>query len=141
MEDLEQGLRKIGPRYSSIDDQRERMIRLLRNGQVKIMRSPPVNPNIPGLRLRGKKVPVTGRWWRPFFSYERNGILNWGVSMNYARVLFPIPPMFYILYCLLPAMYGVTDERESMNYQWEVIYPKMGLDRGYYAESVITRLA
>lgn len=142
MEDIELGLRKIGPRYSAIDDKRERILRLLRNGQVKIERPPPVKMNIQGLRLRGSRPrPVTNRWFRPFFSYERNGILNWGVSMNYARALFPIPPMFYLLYCLYPAMTGVTNERESRNFQWEVIYPKMGLDMPPYTDNTITRIA
>lgn len=142
MEDIEQGLRKIGPRYSAIDDKRERVLRLLRNGQIKLEKPSPVKMNIQGLRLRGSRPrPVTNRWFRPFFSYERNGILNWGVSMNYARFLFPIPPMFYLVYCLLPAMHGVTYEREYNNFQWEVIYPKMGIDNLPYSDSTITRIA
>ena len=34
MEDLEQGLRKIGPQFSEIDEKRERMLRLVRSGQA-----------------------------------------------------------------------------------------------------------
>ena len=105
------------------------------------MRKPEVRLNIQGLRPRGRRIPVTGRWWRPFFSFERNGILNWGVSMNYARFLFPIPPMFYLVYTLLPAMHGVVYERENENYQWETVYPKLGHDRPYYADVTITRIA
>ena len=60
-----------------------------------------INQDIPGLRKKPKAFglkPTNTRWWASFTSYERNGILNIGLSRNWTRIAFPILPLFFYFY-------------------------------------------
>ena len=60
-----------------------------------------VNMDIPGLRK--KKVPFSNkpnnrRFMASWISYERNGVLNVGLSRNWTRLAFPLIPLFLFVY-------------------------------------------
>ena len=70
-----------------------------------------VNMDIPGLRK--KKVafstkPNNRSLWQTFSSFERNGMVNIGLSRNWPRLIFPMVPMFFFMYMLQPAIHGVV---------------------------------
>ena len=85
--------------------------------------------------------PSSFRWYQSFTSYERNGILNLALSRNWVRVVFPLVPVFYMVYMMQPVIHGHTYVMHYNNYQWESIYFKYGGNRPVYTDNTITRLA
>ena len=95
------------------------------------------NTDIQGLRKRkvvwGKNV-ANRRLWDPFSGVFRNGILNIGLSRNYVRLMYPMVPMFLMIYLMQPVIYGVIDLKYKNNYQWEGIYHKFGSTKLPYCD-------
>ena len=103
-----------------------------------------INQDIPGLRKKKTAFspkPANSRWWAPFSSYERNGILNIGLSRNWVRLCFPIVPMFLFTYMWMPVIHGTIYINHFNNYQWEGVYYKYSGNRMVYVDNTITRLA
>ena len=102
------------------------------------------NTNIQGLRKRktpwGRNV-ANKRLWDPFSGVFRNGILNVGLSRNWARLVYPCVPMFLMIYLMQPVIYGTIDLKYNNNYQCEGIYHKFGAIRMPYVDQSVTRLA
>ena len=103
-----------------------------------------LNMDIKGLRK--KKVafrakPNNKALWASLGSFERNGMLNVGLSRNWPRFAFPLVPMFLFFYSLQPAMHGTTYIQAYQNYQWETVYHKFGSNRIIYVDNTITRIA
>ena len=92
MNDLRQTLPKIGPQHSSIHEKQAEIVKLIKNYEIKPQMHCMVNQNIPGLRKKNypfHKKPSSHRWFRPFHSYERNGCMNWLLTANWTRIVFP----------------------------------------------------
>ena len=103
-----------------------------------------INQDIPGLRKKPKAFglkPTNTRWWASFTSYERNGILNIGLSRNWARIAYPILPLFFYMYMWEPLIHGTIYEQHYNNYQWEGVYYKYSSNRPVMVDNTITRLA
>ena len=103
-----------------------------------------LNLEIPGLRR--KKVafspkPSNSRYWAPFTSFERNGVLNIGLSRNWTRIAFPILPVIFFIYMWNPLIHGNIYIMHNHNFQWEGVYYKYGSNRPVYTDQTITRLA
>ena len=99
---------------------------------------------IPGLRKKRTPFsasPSNQRWWAPFMSYERNGILNIGLSRNWVRLAFPLLPLFFFVYMWEPILHGTIYIQQYNNFQWEGVYYKFGSNRPVYTDNTITRLA
>ncbi len=103
-----------------------------------------INQDIPGLRKKKKAFsakPANRRWWASFSSYERNGILNVGLSRNWTRIAFPALPLFWMMYMWQPVIHGNIYNQHFLNYQWEGIYYKYTANKMSYTDNTITRLA
>ena len=103
-----------------------------------------INQDIPGLRKKKKAFaakPSNSRYWAPFASYERNGILNVGLSRNWVRIAFPILPMFFYMYMWQPLIHGHIYNAYHNNFQWETVYYKYQSNRMIMSDNTITRLA
>ena len=88
-----------------------------------------INMDIQGLRK--KKVafrakPNNRRWMHSWGSFERNGMLNVGLSRNFVRLMFPTVPLFLFAYSLQPAIHGTVYNQAYNNFQWETVYHKYG---------------
>ena len=81
------------------------------------------------------------KWFRPFHSYERNGIMNWGVSANWTRMVFPLVFMIYSAYMMQPVLHGSVYIKQYNMFQYEAIYSKMNTNRPPPAFQTITRVA
>ena len=144
MTDLKQTLLKIGPQHSTIHEQQAEIVKLMKGFEIKAECHCTVNRNIPGLRKKNVpflEKPVSGRWYRKFHSYERNGVLNWGLSANWVRIVFPIVPLFLFVYTIGPCLNGTQYIQQNCNYQWESVYPKFNGVRMPNMFSTITRIA
>ena len=141
--DLRQNLPKYGPRYSHKTAMQEEMARRVMNYELKPVMKVRINKDVPGLRKKRPFAarPVTKRWFRPFHSWERNGLMNWFISMNWVRFAFPIAPFFYLVYMMQPVMHGNIYYQENNNFQWESIYLKFAWNRPPPMEQNITRVA
>ena len=142
--DIYQNLPKIGPNFSKIDDKQEQVVRMVKNFEVTPQLKVRVNQEIPGLRK--KKVafgvkPNNRAWWSSWSSFERNGILNIGLSRNWTRIAFPALPLFFLIYTLQPITHGMLYIQHHNNYEWEGVYYKYGTSRMVYTDQTITRLA
>ena len=103
-----------------------------------------INQDIPGLRKKNTpfaRKPNNRIWWHSFTSYERNGVLNIGLSRNWTRIAFPIIPIFFAVYFFNPIIHGTTYINYYHNYQWEGVYYKFATTRMPYSDATITRLA
>ena len=88
-----------------------------------------VNMDIPGLRKKKiafSQKPNNKRWMASWISYERNGILNVGLSRNWVRLAFPLVPLFFFAYMWQPVIHGTIYIQHFNNYQWEGVYYKYG---------------
>jgi len=117
---------------------------MIKRYEVKTEMRTRVNLDIPGLRK--KKTPFSAtpnnrRLWETFSSFERNGIINVGLSRNFVRFIFPAVPLFLIVYMIQPVVHGNINNMHYMNYQWKGIYFKYGADRMPMVDQSITRLA
>ena len=143
-DDIHQNLRQIGPNYSQTDEKQRQIVQMIKRFEVKTELRTRVNMEIPGLRK--KKTPFSAtpnnrRLWETFSSFERNGMINVGLSRNWVRLIFPTIPMFFAVYMMSPVIHGQINNEHYMNYQWEGVYFKYGGDRLPMVDQSITRLA
>ena len=144
MNDLRQTLPKIGPQHSSIHEKQAEIVKLIKNFEIKPQLHWMVNQNIPGLRKKNfpfSKRPASQRWFRPFHSYERNGCMNWHLSANWARIVYPLTFAFFAVYMMNPVMHGSIYIQQWNNFQWESVYPKLNWNRPPIMTQCITRVA
>ena len=143
-DDIYQNLRKIGPTYSTVGEKQAQLVELIKRGEIRTELQTHFNMNIQGLRKRktpfGRR-PANIRLWDPLSAYSRNGILHLGLSRNWVRFVFPMIPMFFMVYMMEPVVWGIIDLKYNNNYQWEGIYHKFGSTRMVYSDQSITRLA
>lgn len=142
--DLYQNLPKIGATFSHIDEKQQQVVQMIKKFEVKPQMHVRLNMDIPGLRK--KKVafsakPNNRRLMASWISYERNGILNIGLSRNWVRLAYPVVPLFLFMYMWQPIIHGTIYIQQYNNYQWEGIYFKYGQNRPIYTDQTITRLA
>ena len=105
-------MRKIGPQYSSTQEKQAQVVQLIKRFDIKPEMKTRVNLDIPGLRKKKKpfsKTPANRKLFESFSSFERNGMLNVGLSRNWVRLVFPAVPMFMFVYCFEPVIYGTID--------------------------------
>ena len=117
---------------------------MIKNYEVDPQLKVRINQEIPGLRRKNvpfSEKPSNKRYWAPFISYERNGLLNIGLSRNWTRLAFPILPVFFIIYMWEPLTHGHVYIQHFNNFQWEGVYYKYGSNRPLYTDQTITRLA
>ena len=142
--DLYQNLPKIGPQFSTMDEKQGQIVSMIKKYEIKPHLQVAVNQNIPGLRKKkvafGRK-PNNRSFFASWISYERNGILNIGLSRNWVRIAYPLVPAFFFVYMWNPIIHGVTYIQQYNNYQWETVYFKYGTNRPLYTDQTITRLA
>ena len=143
-DDIQQGLRKIGATYSSTDEKQQQMVQMIKRYEVKPQLSCRINQDIQGLRKKripfGAK-PNNRRLWQTWASFERNGMINIGLSRNWARVMYPVVPAFFFFYICQPIVHGTIYIQQYDNYQWESLYYKFTMNRVLFTDQTITRLA
>lgn len=120
-DDINQNLRQIGPNYSQTDEKQRQVVQMIKRFEVKTELRTRVNMEIPGLRK--KKTPFAAtpnnkRLWETFSTFERNGMINVGLSRNFVRLIFPTVPMFFFVYMMSPVIHGQINNEHYMNYQW-----------------------
>ena len=86
-------------------------------------------------------TPSSHRWYRKFHSYERNGVMNWMLSANWTRIVFPCVFMFFCFYMIQPVLHGSIYINQYNMYQYEAIYAKLTWNRCPPAMQVLTRIA
>lgn len=143
-DDINQGLQKIGHEHSNLDEKQQQMVQMIKRMEVHAQINCHVNQNIEGLRK--KRVPFSAkpstlRWWDPFHSFERNGLINFWLAKNWIRLVFPIVPAFFFMYICQPILHGTVYIKHYNNFQWESLYFKFGTNRHLYSDQTITRLA
>ena len=143
-DEIRQNLKKIGPTYSTTAEKQAQIVQMIKRFEIKPELKCRVNMEIPGLRK--KKVafstkPNNRSLWQTFSSFERNGMINIGLSRNWPRLIFPMVPMFFFAYMLQPVIHGTVYIQSYNNFQWETVYHKYGSNRIIYVDNTITRLA
>ena len=143
-DDIHQNLRQIGPNYSQTDEKQRQLVQMIKRMEIKPELRTRVNLDIPGLRK--KKTPFSStpnnrRLWEAFGSFERNGMINVGLSRNWVRLIFPSVPVFFFIYMMSPVIHGNVNHMHYQNYQWTGVYYKYGADRLPMVDQSITRLA
>ena len=108
-DDINQGLKKIGAQYSSIDEKQQQIVQLIKRQEVTAHLECKINKDIQGLRK--KRVPFglkpsNQRYWSPYSTLERNGMINVGITKNFVRLMFPFVPMFFFFYIAQPIIHG-----------------------------------
>jgi len=142
--DIYQNLPKIGPAFSHVDEKQAQVVEMIKNYEVAPQMKVRINMDIPGLRK--KRVPFSTkpnnrRYTASWTSYERNGILNIGLSRNWVRITYPLVPLFFFAYMWQPVIHGHVYKAHYNNFQWEGVYYKFGSNRPLYTDNTITRLA
>ena len=142
--DINQNLRKIGPNFSATDEKQRQVVQMIKRYEIKTEIRSRVNMEIPGLRKKKtpfSTTPNNKRLWESLSSFERNGILNVGLSRNFVRFIFPTIPAFFFVYMCSPVIHGHIGNQQYMNYQWKGVYFKFGSDRLPMVDQSITRIA
>ena len=108
-DDIHQNLRQIGPNYSQTDEKQRQVVQMIKRMEIKPELRTRVNLDIPGLRK--KKTPFSAtpnnrRLWDSWSSFERNGMINVGLSRNWVRLIFPTVPVFFFIYMMSPVIHG-----------------------------------
>ncbi len=117
---------------------------MIKRYEVKTELRTRVNLEIPGLRKKKtpfSTTPNNKRLWDAWSSFERNGMINQGLSRNFVRLVFPAVPIFFMVYMISPVIHGHINNQQYMNYQWQGVYYKYGADRLPMVDQSITRLA
>ena len=76
---------------------------MIKRFEVKTEMRTRVNMEIPGLRKKKtpfSTTPNNKRLWETFSSFERNGMINVGLSRNFVRLIFPTVPLFFMVYMM-----------------------------------------
>ena len=126
-DDLHQKLKKIGPKWSTINEKQNQVVEMLKRGELKPEMKCRVNMDIQGLRKKSTpfaKKPNNKALWETWASFERNGMLNIGLSRNWVRLMFPFVPAFLMMYIGMPYMHGACYINHFNNFQWECVYHK-----------------
>ena len=143
-DDISQNLRKIGPNYSQTDEKQRQVVQMIKRFEVKTELRTRVNLDIPGLRKKKTPfatTPNNKRLWDAFSSFERNGMINQGLSRNFVRLVFPTIPIFFFVYMMSPVIHGHINNMHYNNYQWQGVYYKYGADRMPMVDQSVTRIA
>ena len=143
-DDLNQNLRQYGPNFSVTDEKQRQVVAMIKRFEVKPELRTRVNLEIPGLRKKKTAFAATPNnkyLWEKWSSFERNGMLNIGLSRNWVRLVFPAVPMFFFIYMWQPVLHGTVNNQHYMNYQWKGVYFKYGADRLPMVDTSITRIA
>ena len=144
MTDLKQNLTRIAPMHSTIHEKQKEVVKLIKNFEIEPVMHCNVNKNIPGLRKKSEpfiRKPSSHRWYRSFHSFERNGVLNWGVSANWTRFVFPTLILFWCMYTFQPVLHGSVYINQFNNFQHEAVYAKMNWNKTPIMTQCITRIA
>ena len=85
---------------------------MIKRYEVKTELRARLNMDISGLRK--KKTPFTVKpnnrgLWQAFSSFERNGMINVGLSANWVRLIMPTVPVFLSIYICYPMIAGHLD--------------------------------
>jgi len=137
-------LRKIGPNYSSIAEKQTQVVHMVKRYELKPELKCRVNQDIPGLRKKAvafSAKPNNKRYWEALGSFERNGMVNIGLSRNFVRFMYPMVPMFFFIYMAQPVIHGNVYVKWYNNYQWQSMYNKFQANKMVYADNTITRIA
>ena len=143
-DEINQNLKKIGPTYSTTGEKQAQIVSMIKRFEIKPEIKCSINMAIPGLRKKKtafSSKPNNKRLWQSFGSFERNGMLNVGLSRNWPRLVWPMVPMFFFAYMLQPVIHGTVYKQAYNNYQYETVYHKYGANRILYVDNTITRLA
>ena len=103
-----------------------------------------INQDIPGLRKKRVAFaakPSSQRYWNTWSSFERNGMINQGISRNYTRIMFPFAAAFMLFYVAQPLTHGNVYVKHYNNFQWDALYFKFSQNRPLFTDQTITRLA
>ena len=143
-DDIHQNLRQIGPNYSQTDEKQRQVVQMIKRMEIKPEMRTRVNLDIPGLRK--KKTPFSAtpnnkRLWDAFSSFERNGMINVGLSRNIVRLLFPTVPVFFFIYMMQPIIHGTVNIQHYNNYSYKTVYHKFQQEKIPYTDNTITRIA
>ena len=117
---INQNLTKYGPHYSLKDLKQRQIVSMIKRYEVNTELRSRVNLDIAGLRK--KKTPFAVKpnnrgLWESFSTFERNGMINVGISRNWARLIWPTVPVFFFVYMAYPMLRGHQDNEQYMNYQ------------------------
>ncbi len=109
---INQNLTKYGPQYSLKDLKQRQIVGMIKRFEVKTELRTRVNQDIAGLRK--KKTPFSVKpnnrtLWDSFSTFERNGMINVGISRNWARLVWPTIPVFLFVYQAYPLIHGHVD--------------------------------
>lgn len=110
-DDINQNLRKVGPNHSVTHEKQAQVVQMIKRFEVKPELRTRVNLNIPGLRRKKNpftKSPANKQLWESLGSFERNGMLNVGLSRNWVRFIFPMVPAFLLVYMAQPIIHGTV---------------------------------
>ena len=144
MTDLKQVIPKIAPHHSSVHEKQVEVVKLIKNFEIQPVMNCTINKNIPGLRKKSEpfiRKPSSHRWYRKFHSFERNGVLNWGLTANWTRLVFPTVFVFWCMYTFQPVLHGSVYINQYNNFQYEAVYAKMNWNTTPIMTQTITRIA
>ncbi|CAI2382814.1 unnamed protein product [Moneuplotes crassus] len=144
MTDLKQNLPKIAPMHNTIHEKQKEIVKLVKNFEIEPVLHCNINKNIPGLRQKSSpfvRKPASHRWYRRWHSFERNGVMNWGLTMNWTRLVFPCVFIFYSFYMFEPTLHGSVYINEFNMYQYESVYAKMNWNKTPPMMQTINRVA
>ena len=143
-DDVYQNLKKIGPAYSTTAEKQAQVVQMIKRGELQAQMKSSINPDIQGLRKKRtpfSRKPNNRAWWASYASFERNGMLNVGLSRNWVRLIFPVVPMFMFIYIGQPIIHGTCYIQGYNNFQWNPVYHKFQSMRMIYCDNTITRIA
>jgi hypothetical protein len=117
---------------------------MLKRGEVQAVLKTTINTDIQGLRKKRApfiRKPNNKAWYASYASFERNGMLNIGLSRNWVRLAFPAVPMFFFFYIGQPIIHGTVYIQHYNNFQWNPVYHKFQSMRMIYCDNTISRIA
>ena len=109
---INQNLTKYGPQYSLKDLKQRQIVGMIKRFEVKTELRTRVNQEIAGLRKKKTPfsvMPNNRTLWDSFSTFERNGMINVGISRNWARLVWPTVPVFLFVYLAFPMIQGHVD--------------------------------
>jgi len=101
------------------DLKQRQIVEMIKRYEVKTELRARLNMDISGLRK--KKAPFSAKpnnrgLWQAYSSFERNGMINVGLSANWVRLVMPTVPVFLAVYICYPMIRGHVDNQQYMNY-------------------------
>jgi hypothetical protein len=136
----EQGLKKIGPIYSTKDEKQRIIAEEILNLRLKPELKLKINMNIQGL-VRKKKLtpmnPTTTKWIFHMSGKGREGWLYLNTMPNMLRFWAPFCMVLYWFYAVMPVGFQVHQARHQLNYEYETCYFKMQSNPQPYIEKLV----